>query len=128
MRKTNPRIIIAVITSLIDEIVLLVLALWILPALGIKLPVWLVVSLAIIFIASGAWTLLVVRKKPNLGFENQIGVKAVAVTQINKKGLVRIGRQNWSARTEGPEILPGAKVVVVGQNSLILTVTPDDAG
>jgi len=127
MRKLNPRILVAIVASLIDEIVLVVAVVWILPSLGIAVPLWLVIILAILFLASGAWTLVVVRKRPNLGFENQLGVKALAVTRIGKKGLVRIGRENWAARTEGQEIEPGTRIVVVGQNALILMVLPDIA-
>jgi membrane-bound ClpP family serine protease len=123
--KTNPRIVIAVITSLVDEIMLFILVLWVLPALGINVPLWLVIPLAVIFLASGTWTLLVVRKKPNLGFENQIGARGVAITDIEKKGLVKIGRENWTARTGGPKLERGSKIVVVEQNALILTVAPD---
>ena len=126
MRKMNPRILVAIIASLIDEVALVVAVVWVLPRLGVEVPVWLVILLAILFLASGVWTLVVVKKRPNLGFENQIGVKALAVTRIRKKGLVRIGRENWAARTEGPEIEPGTNVVVVSQNALILTVVPDD--
>ena len=126
MRKLNPRILVAIIASLIDEIVLVVMVVWVLPRLGVAVPVWLVILLAIMFLVAGAWTLVVVRKRPNLGFENQLGVKAEAVTRIGKKGLVRIGRENWAARTEEIEIEPGTQVVVVGQNALILSVVRDD--
>ena len=126
MRKLSPRTLVAIIASLIDEIVLVVMVVWVLPDLGIAVPIWLVILLAIMFLITGAWTLVVVRKRPNLGFENQLGVKAEAVTRIGKKGLIRIGRENWAARTEETEIEPGTQVVVVGQNALILSVVRDD--
>jgi membrane protein implicated in regulation of membrane protease activity len=128
VRKINPRILIAIILSLFDEIILLVMVLWVLPGFGIKLPGWLVILLGIMFLASGALTFIVVKNRPNLGFENQIGVKAIAVTVIGKNnGLVRIGRDNWTVRTEGSEIPPGSKIVVTGQNALILTVARDES-
>ncbi|APV45355.1 NfeD-like C-terminal, partner-binding [Dehalogenimonas formicexedens] len=126
MRKLNPRIVVAIIASLLDELLLVVAVVWILPKFGITVPVWLVILLAVMFLFSGSWAFVVVKRKPNLGFENQIGLKGIAVTVIGKKkGLVRIGRQNWAARTDGRDIEPGIEVEVVGQNALILTVVPE---
>jgi membrane-bound ClpP family serine protease len=127
VKRINPRLIIAVITSLLDEVLLFVAVLWVLPRLGISVPIWLIIPLAVFFLASGALTFVVVRKRPNLGFENQIGVKGIAVTRIGKKGTMRIGHENWAARTEGPEIEQGKQVRVVGQAALILFVVSDDS-
>lgn len=128
VKRINPRIIIAIIASFLDELLLVVAVVWILPKFGISVPVWLVVLLAVLFLFSGAWAFVVVKRKPSLGFENQVGIKGIAGTIIGrKKGLVRIGRQNWSAQTGGPEIRPGCKVVVVSQNALILTVALDES-
>jgi membrane protein implicated in regulation of membrane protease activity len=126
VRKLNPRIVVAIIAALLDELVLVVMVVWILPKFGITVPVWLVILLAVLFLFSGSWAFVVVKRKPSLGFENQIGVKGVTETVIGrKKGLVRIGRDNWAARTEGPDIEPGTRIVVTGQNALILNVMPD---
>jgi membrane protein implicated in regulation of membrane protease activity len=127
MNRINPRLVIAVIASFLDEVLLVVAVLWVLPKLGVAVPLWLVVILAVVFLASGALTFVVVRKKPNLGFESQIGTKAIAVSKIGNKGLVRIGHENWAARTDGPAIEQGTPIVVVGQNALILLVVPDDS-
>jgi len=127
VKRLNPRLAVAVAASLLDEILLVVAVLWILPLFGIHLPLWVVLILAVIFPATGALTFVIVRKKPNLGFENQIGVKGLALSRIGKKGTVRIGRENWAARTEGPVVEPGTPVVVIGQNALILSVVPDHA-
>ncbi|XUX00227.1 MAG: NfeD family protein [Dehalogenimonas sp.] len=129
MKRINPRIIIAIIASFLDELLLVVAVVWILPKFGITMPVWLVVLLAVLFLFSGAWAFVVVKRIPSLGFENQVGVKGIAVSRIGKKqGMVRIGRDNWSARTEGFEIEPGCRVVVVSQNALILVVEVVESG
>lgn len=53
-----------------------------------------------------------------------VGRSAVAVTDINPKGRVRLHGQTWPARIEGtsPVIAAGTPVEVTGQEGLVLIV------
>ncbi len=125
MKKFNYRLAAVIWASLVDEAILLVLILWVLPLFGIKLPLVAIILLAGIFFGLGVLIYFFMSKKPTLGFESQIGVKGIAVTRIDRKGTVKIGRELWAVRSAGSTIDAGTSIVVVGQSFLILTVRPE---
>lgn len=120
------RLIIAVITTLLDEAVIIVLLLWGLPRLGITLPVPALVVIGILW--TGFAVLLyisgskVLRKKPVTGLTNLIGFKGTVVKPISPEGMVRINGELWSARSLEGSIKSGEVIIVEGQDRLTLLV------
>ncbi|TXT57418.1 MAG: conserved membrane protein of unknown function [Candidatus Thorarchaeota archaeon] len=49
-----------------------------------------------------------------------------ALTDINPNGKVKLGAEIWWAKTTGPPIQAGEKVVIVGLSGLTMLVTKDD--
>lgn len=107
--------------SLIDDIVIIVLAIWVMSLFGFKVP-WLVIG--ILALVLGAWIFIGYRalaKNPTLGFENMVGKTGLAVEPIKRKGTVRIGHELWQAAALD-NIEQGIEIMVVKQSGLKLTV------
>ena len=106
------------------DFVLLMLAIGALAASvvsGLGAPMWVAVST---FVVASAVLIIVARPPlvarlhsgPTLptSFENLIGQPALVLSPVDSRdGRVRIGAEEWSARTEGPRIDAGAETRVV---------------
>ncbi len=119
--KINLRYIFTVLISLVDDIIIIVLAVWIMSLFGIKTPWWIIGVAARVLVAwsfIGYWALA---KNPSLGFENMVGKTGLAIESIKRNGTVRIGHELWQA-TAMENIEQGAEIRVVSQSGLKLTV------
>jgi membrane-bound ClpP family serine protease len=122
LKKLNIRLIITVALSLADEIIVLAVVLVLLWWAGIKIPIWAIVIIALFFLGISFIIYRTLRKNPELGFENMVSLSGVAVEPITRKGTVRINGELWFARSKGEKIEAGAKIMVVEQTGLKLTV------
>jgi membrane-bound ClpP family serine protease len=122
LKKINLRLIGAIILSLADEVIILAVVIIVLSKLGIDFPLWaiILVSLPFLFVTLIIYRSL--RKNPQLGFENMVGLTGVAVETIWRKGTIRIKGELWSASARGEKIEAGEEVIVVEQIGLKLTV------
>jgi membrane protein implicated in regulation of membrane protease activity len=119
--RINLRIILTVLMSLIDDIVIIVLAIYLMRIFGIRVPWWVIFLLVLVLLSwssLGYWGLV---KNPNLGFENMVGKTGLAVGPIRKDGTVRIGHELWYAVAR-EKIEQGSEIIVVGQSGLKLIV------
>ena len=121
-KKINSRILFATLLSLVDDVVILAAVIVILSRLGIHVPVWAIIILAVIVLAIGFIIFRSFQKNPQLGFDNMVGVTGVVVEPISRKGTVRINGELWFASSRGEKIEVGAEVVVIEQSGLKLTV------
>lgn len=116
----------AVLVSLIDDIVIIaavILALWF---FQVKLPIW---AMALIGLAIGAyvfvrtWAVLPsLRRKKITGAEGMIGIVGEVVETLNPEGVVRIGVEYWKARSVDGDIEPGEDVEILKIERLSLEV------
>ena len=121
-KKTSTKLVLIIVVSLIDEAVILAAVILVLSLFGIEIPLWSIVTLALIFLAVVFVLYRVLSKKPQLGFENMIGRIGLAISPIAPKGTVRIGPELWQAVSSGKGIEEGVEIIVVGQTGLRLTV------
>ena len=121
-KRINIRLIFTIIVSLIEEAIILFIVIFVLSQFGIQVPLWLIITLALIFSVIAFIPYCALRKNPLLGFENMIGKSGLTVSPIARKGTVRIGRELWHAETDGENIEAGVEIIVVGQTGLKLTV------
>jgi membrane-bound serine protease (ClpP class) len=128
--KINLRLIGAILLSLLDEVIIMVVVIIILSQLGIDIPLWVIILSVIILAVVTLFIYRALRKTPQLGFENMIGMSGVVVENIGRKGTVRIEGELWAAKAKAEGIQVGASVLVVEQTGLILTVVkkPENAG
>jgi len=120
------RLIVAIITTLIEEAALAAIVLWGLPALGVNLHIGVLIALmaalaayAIITYRMGSRAL---KRKPVVGLPGMVGSRGKTVSDLAPEGTVRIKGELWESRAEGRKINAGVRVTVVGQEGLKLIV------
>jgi membrane-bound ClpP family serine protease len=118
----NGRLIIALITSLLDEVLIIGVLIWGLPRLGIIIPVPVVVIVVLLFALYATVTFKlgsrILRMKPLAGLTDFKGVTGQVVRTLNPKGLIKIEGELWEARSLDGTIETGKDVVVVNQTGL----------
>jgi membrane-bound ClpP family serine protease len=122
----NARLIIAIITSLLDEAIIVALIIWGLPKLGIQLPLYVIIIILIAFAAYAVITFKlgsrILKKTPMPGFTSMIGVEGRVVKRLAPVGFVRIQGELWDSRSQTSNIEVGSDVVVIAQSGLKLIV------
>ena len=120
------RLIIAIVSTTLEEAALGVGVLWGLPKLGIHIPLWVLI---IVMLAWGTYTVITyrmgsraLRKKPVNGLMAMVGGEGKVVSPLVPEGLVRIKSELWKAKSVSGRMDTGEKVIVVGQNRLELVV------
>ena len=122
----NWRLFVAVVSTLLDDIAVVIILLLVLPNVGIHLPVPAVIGIGI------AWTIFAVflyiagskilRKKPLAGFTDMVGLHGTAAENLNPKGIIKIKGERWSAQSDDGFIPKGDKVIVEHQSGMQLVV------
>ena len=119
----NGRLIIAIVSTSLEEAALAVGVLWGLPKLGIYIPLWVLI---IVMVAWAVYTVTTyrmgsraLRKNPVDGL---VGSEGEVVSPLAPEGMVRIKGELWRAESASGEINTGEEVTVVGQDRLRLIV------
>ena len=120
------RLIIAIVSTTLEEAALAVGVLWGLPKLGIHVPLWVLI---IVMVVWGTYTVTTyrmgsraLRKKPVNGLMAMVGSEGEVVSPLVTEGMVRIKGELWRAKSASGRIDTGEKVTVVGQDRLKLIV------
>ncbi|MBI4187947.1 MAG: hypothetical protein HY529_01945 [Chloroflexi bacterium] len=123
------RLIFNIISTLMEEIALVVIALWGLPQIGVHIPL---PGLFALMVAWAAYTVITYRlgsralkRKPLITLPDMVGSKGEVVSFLGSEGMVRIKGELWIAKSNSGEMKPGDKVVVIEQDSLKLVVRPE---
>jgi membrane-bound ClpP family serine protease len=130
VKKINFRLLGAILLSLIDEAIILIVVIIVLSQIGIDIPLWVIIITVLLFIAITFFIYRSLRKNPQLGFENMLGLSGLAIENIGRKGTVRIDGELWAAKAKDENIKVGTQILVVEQTGLKLTVVkkPENAG
>ncbi len=120
------RLVLAIISSLLEEAALVAIVLFGLPQLDIHIPL---AGLIAMMIALGAFDVFTyqmgsraLRKKPVIGLPDMVGSKGKVVSPLAPEGLVRIKDELWVAKSVDRKINTGKEVIVVEQDGLKLVV------
>jgi membrane protein implicated in regulation of membrane protease activity len=123
---TNARLIVAIVTTLLDDVLILLLLLIGLPYFGIYLPLTLIIGIALVWIGFSVFLYVVgskvMKKKPLAGFTDMVNTQGIVVRAIAPNGMVKIKGELWSVKSAGETITKGEQVIVTGQNNMELTV------
>ncbi|MFH0914305.1 MAG: NfeD family protein [Chloroflexota bacterium] len=122
----NIRLINTIISTVLQEAVLVGMWLWVLPLWGIRLPLGLLLALAALPIAISVWSYRlgtrVLGRKPLAGLAEMAGTTGKVVGALNPRGLVKIKDELWEAKAQEGTIEEGTEVTVIVQEGLTLTV------
>ena len=131
MRKTSRgRLIIAIINTLLEQTAIVFIVFWLLPLLGIEMPLWGSIIL-LVFLMTGwlLWSIIAYRKgsralsrEPLVGLPDMIGSKGEVVRPLVPEGMVKIRGELWTAQSVNGNVSSGVEVIVVGQERLKLVV------
>lgn len=123
--------VLAVVSSILEQGVLVAVVLWLLPRFGISIPLW---ALVVMMIALGLYGYVGYRlgrtaleRKPMMASEAMLGSQCTVMTPLAPRGYVKVGSEMWRASSRGLVIEKGQEVVIVGMEELILLVVPLDS-
>ncbi len=124
------RLIIAIITTTLEEAAIAAIVLWGLPQLGIEIPLPALIAVMVAWAAFAVFTYRMgsraLRKKPVVGLPDMVGSKGKVVNRLDPQGMVRIKGELWKAKSAGERIDAGEEITVVGQEGLKLIVRKGD--
>ncbi len=116
----------AIVSTLLEEAAIAVVALVGLPQLGIEVPLWLLVVIMAAWAALAVFTYRMgsraLRRKPVAGLPSVVGSPGTVVSPLAPEGLVRVGGELWVAKASSGQIEVGEEVIVVTQDRTRLTV------
>jgi membrane-bound ClpP family serine protease len=122
----RPRLIFAIVSTIIEEIAIAAAGIWGLPQIGVEFPLWATILIMLAWLFYAIYTY---RKGTRalqighiLGMPNMIGTKGRVTSTLNPEGWVRIRGELWSAKSLSGDIQPGQDVIVTGQKRLKLEV------
>ncbi len=128
-KKISTRLVLAVFSILLEEVLLVMAVLWGLPYLGIYIPVpgliALMVAMVVYSVISYRLVSRSLKKRPVIGLPAMLGSKAKVIQPLNPEGLVKIKDELWQAKSKGNKIDAGEVVTVIGQDGLVLIVQRD---
>lgn len=128
----SARLIMAIISDILEETAIVVIVLWGLPQLDIHIPLWGLILIMLSWVSFSIFTYRMgsraLRREPVSQLSSMVGSKGTAVSALVPKGQIKIGQELWTARAEEGEIKPGTGVIVVNQNGLKLIVREINAG
>ncbi|MBM3167142.1 MAG: hypothetical protein FJZ94_06825 [Chloroflexi bacterium] len=118
----------AILGTLVEEATLLIIVLWVLPAFGIRAPLWV---LAILMLALAALSYVRYRLGRTTFFlprreyvESLVGCEGVVTRSLNPEGYVKIQGVLWKATCAEGYLEAGTEVMVHAVDGLKLLVTP----
>ena len=125
-RLTTQRLILAVITTALEEVAIYAIWRWALPEYDIRLSVaaliGIMVAWGIFSISLFIVTTRILKKQVPVGLPSMIGSRGRAASKLSPEGMVRIKGELWAATSNGGNISVGDEVEVVGEDGLTLLV------
>jgi membrane-bound serine protease (ClpP class) len=120
------RLIIAVVSTIIEEAAIYVVWRWLLPEFDINLPVSVLIGImiawAVFSIALFVFTSRTLRLQGIVGLPTMIGSRGRAASTLDPGGMVRIKGELWGATSPDGTIAKDEEVAVVGEDGLNLIV------
>ena len=123
--KTHHYTIYSIVMSLLQEVALIAIVLWLLPEFNINIPLW---GLILMIVALGTYGYVAYRigknalaRKPIVSPD--IGSRGQTVSTISPKGYVRVRGELWQASSSST-IDIGEEIIVVAIKEMTLLVNP----
>jgi membrane-bound serine protease (ClpP class) len=123
---TTARLILAIVSTSLEEVAIVVIWRWLLPEFGISLPVSVLIGVMAAW-AAFAVTLFIIttrilKKQVVVGLPTMVGSKGKVASSLAPEGLVRIKGELWGATSDEGNVDKGEEIEVVGEDGLKLLV------
>ena len=120
------RLILAIVSTFLEEVALVVIWRWGLPHFGIYIPLSVLIGVMVAWGIYAIFTFQIVsrtlRRKGVVGLPTMIGSRGRVVNPLAPEGMVTIKSELWGAESDEGNIGKGEEVMVVGQDGLKLIV------
>jgi len=120
------RLIIAIVSTALEEVAIVVVWRWLLPEFEIELPfsvlIGVMVAWAIFSVSLFIFTTRTIRRQTLVGLPTMVGSKGRVASPLAPDGLVRIKSELWGAISPEGNIDKGEDIAVVGEDGLKLIV------
>ena len=116
----------SIISTLIEEVIIIAFILWILPLFDVHIPVWGTIIILVVF--TGFSYLMYRVGHPTISYqyasapENIIGSIGVVENDVDPEGYVKVQGELWRAVVDEGKLIKGDEVIVTGIDGLKLTV------
>jgi len=124
--NTTERLILAIITTSLQEAALFALWGWGLPHFGIELPLYILVlgMIAVLIVSVFAFQIgtRTLSRRAVVGLPDMINGRGKVVSPLSPEGQVIIKGEIWSARSMEGDINRSEEIIVIGQDELKLLV------
>ena len=122
----STRLVLAVVSTLLEEAAIGIIVLVGLPHIDIKLPLGVLIAVMVGWAAFSIFTYRMgsraLRRKPVAGFSTMIGSRGKIASRLAPDGYIRIKGELWEAKSAGRRIGTDEEVIVVKQEGLKLVV------
>jgi membrane-bound ClpP family serine protease len=125
-KLTSPRLLLAIISTVLEIAVIWAIWQWLLPELGVRVGVWVLIIVSVVWLLFSIFLYIngtaALKKKEFAGLSSMIGMPGQAVGMLAPVGMVKIKGELWNATSEEGSINPGEKITVTGEDRLKLVV------
>jgi len=119
-------IVYSIVTGLLEEAALAAVVLWLLPLLGVNIPIWGLILLMVAYGVKEGITYRIgaraLRRKPVVSLKGMVGCRGEAATPLAPDGYVQVQGELWRALSTGPNINKDDEIVIVEVRRLTLFV------
>jgi len=123
---TTARLILAIVSTALEEVAIVVIWRWLLPELEIELPpavlIVVMVAWALFAVALFVFTTRTLKRQTVVGLPTMIRSKGKVASALTPEGMVRIKGELWGATSAEGNIAVGEQIEVVGEDGLKLVV------
>lgn len=125
-RLTTNRLILAVITTTLEEVAIYAIWRWVLPEFNIKLPVSVLIGMmvgwGIFSVSLFILTTRILKRQVPVGLPSMVGTRGRVASRLSPEGMVRINSELWAAKSNEGHLAVGDEVEVIGEDGLKLLV------
>ena len=125
---TTARLIIAIVTTALQEVGIYAIWRWLLPEWHIYMSRGALVGVMIVWGLFATWlfifTTRTLRRQTVVGLPTMVGSRGRAAGRLAPHGMVRIKGELWTASAAEGEVKKGEDVIVVDEDGLKLIVRP----
>lgn len=123
---TKARLVMAIVSTSLEEVAIWVIWRWLLPEFGVNLPVAVLITVMAIWAAFGTWLFILttwaLKKQAAVGLPSMVGAVGKVSSRLAPEGLVKIRGELWGAMSNEGNIEAGENIVVVSEDGLKLFV------
>ena len=125
-KLTTARLILAIVSTLLEEVAIVAIWRWLLPELDINLSLPVLIGIMAAWAAFSVtlfvFTTRTLKRQTVVGLPTMVGSRGKAASLLNPEGFVRIRGELWGSTSVEGNIGKGEEVEVVGENGLKLVV------